>query len=82
MLVGRMAALIGSPSHLSITASEGMSAPMSMAVPDESGRVTQSGQVFVDIRNKDLLTAENKFLHQHLNPSQGTSIPQMTRYIS
>ena len=32
MLVGRMAALIGSPSHLSITESEGMSSPTSMAL--------------------------------------------------
>lgn len=31
MLVGSMAALMGSPSHLSITASDGMSAPISIA---------------------------------------------------
>lgn len=43
MLVGSMAALIGSPSHFSITTSDGMSAPISTA----AGKQRQNELTFI-----------------------------------
>lgn len=44
MLVGSTAALIGSPSHLSITASDGMSAPTSIAARIENEYILSRGK--------------------------------------